>query len=304
MKEKLFSTWRKYLCLNLTFIFLLSVTCTLSAAGQQITVRGTVTDATTGDAMPGVNVVVSGSTIGAMTGVSGEYTLEVPNASATLQFSFVGYVTQNVALNGKTTLNIAMTADVAQLSEVVVVGYGTQLKKDLTGSVARVESAKLLDKPAFNIAQALGGKIAGVKIIEANGAPGGNPMIRVRGTNSIYSSMRQREQHRDLHRGPIDAALEQFAEVLEPNPLRHRAEGIRQLESLDEGPDGGDEEEQQQHDHLRRKQQIGDVFFAEMRALQPALRLAVGMPPGKQSAQARGACADRKDSARATTCLH
>lgn len=188
MKEKLFSNWRKYLCLNLAFIFLLSVACTLSAAGQQITVRGTVTDATTGDAMPGVNVVVSGSTIGAMTGVSGEFSLEVPNASSTLQFSFVGYITQNVALNGKTTLNIAMTADVAQLSEVVVVGYGTQLKKDLTGSVTRVESAKLLDKPAFNVAQALGGKIAGVKIIEANGAPGGNPMIRVRGTNSIYSS--------------------------------------------------------------------------------------------------------------------
>ncbi|MFA5819195.1 MAG: TonB-dependent receptor [Bacteroidales bacterium] len=155
---------------------------------QQVTVKGTVTDATTGEALSGVNVVVRGTTIGVMTDASGNYTIEVPSASATLQFSFVGYATQEIALGGRTTLNVSLLTDVEQLREVVVVGYGTQLKKDLTGSVASVQSTRLLDKPAFNVAQAIGGKIAGVKVIEANGAPGGNPFIRVRGTNSISSN--------------------------------------------------------------------------------------------------------------------
>jgi TonB-linked SusC/RagA family outer membrane protein len=199
----IFSLWRKYkilLYLNLTVILVLSLTLNLSAAGfgegksnpidnpQQVTVRGTVTDATTGEALPGVNIVVKGTTTGVMTDGSGKYTLDVPNASVSLQFSFIGYITQEVALGGQTTINVALASDVAQLSEVVVVGYGTQLKKDLTGSVTNVQAARLLDRPAFNVAQAIGGKVAGVKIIERNGAPGGNAMIRVRGTNSINSS--------------------------------------------------------------------------------------------------------------------
>jgi TonB-dependent starch-binding outer membrane protein SusC len=199
----IFSLWKKYkilLYLNLTVILVLSMNLNLSAAGlgegksaytgdpQQVTVRGAVTDATTGDALPGVNIVVKGTTVGTMSDVSGNYSLPVPNANATLVFSFIGYVTQEIILSGQTTLNVVLRSDVAQLNEVVVVGYGTQMKKDLTGSVTRVSSDRLLDKPVFNVAQALGGKIAGVKVIEANGAPGGNPMIRIRGTNSIQTA--------------------------------------------------------------------------------------------------------------------
>ena len=205
MKKNLFSIfslWRKYkilLYLNLTVILVLSLTLNLSAAGfgegksnpldnpQQVTVRGTVTDATTGEALPGVNIVVKGTTVGAMTDASGNYSLQVPSAGS-LQFSFIGYVTQEVALSGQTTVNVALSSDVAQLSEVVVVGYGTQLKKDLTGSVTSVSANRLLDRPAFNVAQAIGGKVAGVKIIEQNGAPGGAVMIRIRGTNSINAA--------------------------------------------------------------------------------------------------------------------
>ena len=205
MKKNSFSIlslWKRYkifLYLNMTIILVLSLTTDLTAAGstggnsvtddpQQVTVRGTVTDASTGEALPGVNIVVRGTTMGAMTDASGIYSLEVPNASAVLQFSFIGYVTQEIALGGRTTLNVALASDVAQLSEVVVVGYGTQLKKDLTGAVTNVQSARLLDRPAFNVAQAIGGKVAGIKIIERDGAPGGNAMIRIRGTNSINSS--------------------------------------------------------------------------------------------------------------------
>ena len=159
-----------------------------SAVMQQLKITGTVTDSITGEALPGVNVVVRGTTLGTMTDVTGNYTLEVPNASDTLVYSFIGYVMQEIALGGRTTIDVALTIESTQLNEVVVVGYGTQLKKDLTGAVATVSVDRLLDKPAFNVAEALGGKIAGVKIIERNGAPGGNPMIRVRGTNSINSN--------------------------------------------------------------------------------------------------------------------
>ena len=176
------------------------MTLSLSAAGfgegnsypidnpQQVTVKGTITDATTGEALPGVNIVVPGTTIGTMSDASGNYSLAVPGSTAKLQFSFIGYVTQDVALAGQTTVNVTLTSDVAQLSEVVVVGYGTQLKKDLTGSVSNVSAARLLDRPAFDVAQSIVGKIAGVKVIERSGQPGGNAMIRIRGTNSINSN--------------------------------------------------------------------------------------------------------------------
>src|SRR5450759_4881802 len=198
----IFSFWKKYkifLYLNFTMILVLSLSMDLAAVGsiggnsisnnpQQITIKGKVTDVISGEALPGVNIVVKGTTLGVMTDVTGNYTLEVPNVSATLVFSFIGYITQEIAVGGQTTLNVKLAIEATQLNEVVVVGYGTQLKKDLTGAVATVSSARLLDRPAFDVAQAIGGKIAGVKVIERTGAPGGNAMIRIRGTNSINSN--------------------------------------------------------------------------------------------------------------------
>jgi TonB-dependent starch-binding outer membrane protein SusC len=197
----IYSIWKKYkifLCLNLAIILVLFLSTDLARAGsiggnsvseapQQVTVKGIVTDKNTGEALPGVNVVVRGTTIGTVTDVAGSYTLVVPTTSGTLVFSFIGYATQEVAIAGRTILDVILLSDIAQLNEVVVVGYGTQLKKDVTGSVSTISAGRLLDKPAFNVAQAVGGKIAGVKIVERTGAPGGNPMIRVRGTNSINS---------------------------------------------------------------------------------------------------------------------
>jgi TonB-linked SusC/RagA family outer membrane protein len=202
MKKHVFSIfpfWKNskiLLFICMTAILVLSMGPSLYGVGfvgeegtqQQVTVKGTVTDAATTDALPGVNVVVKGTTVGATTDIGGNFTIQVPTANATLVFSFIGYVSQEVALTGQTTVNVALKGELTQLTEVVVVGYGTQKKIDLTGSVTRVGSDRLLDKPAFNVAQAIGGKIAGVKIIEANGAPGATTMIRVRGTNSISSS--------------------------------------------------------------------------------------------------------------------
>ncbi len=203
MKEKFFSVfslWRKYkilLYLNLTVILVLSLTFNLSAAGfgegksnpidnpQQVTVRGTVTDATTGEALPGVNIVVAGTTVGTMTDASGKYTLEVPNASVRLQFSFIGYVTQEVALSGQSTLNIALTSDVAQLSEVVVVGYTTQRKSTLTGAISTVNIAELEQRRVPDVAQTLQGQFAGVQVTQSTGAPGDDISIRIRGEGTM-----------------------------------------------------------------------------------------------------------------------
>jgi len=185
------------LCLNFAMTLVLSFILNLTAVGgnniindlQQVTVRGTVTDGTTGDPMAGVNVVVTGTTTGTITDASGAFTLEVPNASVTLHLSFIGYVSQTVPLGGRTTISVVMQTELSQLSEVVVVGYGTQARKDLTGSITSVNAERLLDKPAFNVAEAISGKIAGVKIITAGGQPGGGSVyIRVRGTNSISTN--------------------------------------------------------------------------------------------------------------------
>lgn len=182
----IFSLWRKYkilLYLNLTVILLLSQTFCLSAAGsegksnlldnpQQVTVRGTVTDASTKEALPGVNVIVPGTTLGAITDISGNFTLEVPSASVKLQFSFIGYTMQEVALAGQTTLNIALVSDIAQLNEVVVVGFGTQKKVNLTGAVSSVGAANLATATVANISNNLTGKLPGLRVQNYGSEPG------------------------------------------------------------------------------------------------------------------------------------
>jgi TonB-linked SusC/RagA family outer membrane protein len=147
-------------------------------------VSGKVTDSS-GGTVPGVSVVVKGTTTGIITDAGGNFSFSNVPANAVLQFSFVGMKSQEVAVDGKTTINVVLIEETIGIEEVVAIGYGTMKKKDLTGSVTNVSSGRLLDRPAFNVAQAIAGKVAGVKIIERNGAPGGNAMIRIRGTNSI-----------------------------------------------------------------------------------------------------------------------
>lgn len=161
---------------------------TPNSALHQIKITGTVNDGVTGDPMIGVNVSVEGTNIGSITDINGKYTIDAPAANTVLVFTYVGYLTEKTAIGGKNTLDIKLMPDITKLDEVVVIGYGTMKKKDLTGSVSSLSDEKLLDRPALNVAQAISGKIAGVKIIERTGAPGSNAMIRVRGTNSISSN--------------------------------------------------------------------------------------------------------------------
>ncbi|MCU0353502.1 MAG: TonB-dependent receptor, partial [Cytophagales bacterium] len=151
------------------------------------TVSGRVTDSGDGTPLPGVSVAVKGTTTGTTTDAGGRYSLQT-SSNATLVFSFIGFTSQEVALNGRTTLNINLVSDTKSLTEVVVVGYGVQEKKDVTGSIAQIKGSEVASLPVQSFEQGLQGRAAGVNITTPNGVLGNAPIIRVRGVNSISSS--------------------------------------------------------------------------------------------------------------------
>lgn len=154
------------------------------AFSQSITVSGKIND-DTGESLPGVNVVVKGSTAGTVTDGSGSYSITVPNAQATLEFSFIGFKSQEVAVANRTSINLVMAPDAKSLDEVVIVAYGTQSKRNVTGAVQTINSDELKDQPVGQITQKLQGKLAGVQITQNTGIPGQGMTVRVRGSASI-----------------------------------------------------------------------------------------------------------------------
>jgi TonB-linked SusC/RagA family outer membrane protein len=150
-------------------------------------VTGQVTD-DKGQALPGVSVLLKGSNLGLMTDVDGKFAIEVPNEKSILVLSFVGYVSQEVEVGNQTILNISMKEDEKSLEEVVVVGYGTIKKSDLTGSVSSIKAEEINAFPAANVMQALSGRAPGVQVRQSTGAPGAGVSVRIRGTNSIQGS--------------------------------------------------------------------------------------------------------------------
>ncbi|GAA3617472.1 TonB-dependent receptor [Flavivirga amylovorans] len=152
---------------------------------QQVDIRGIIKD-TKGFPLPGANVLVKGTSIGTVSNFDGEYILKnVPENATTLVCSYLGYKTTEVAINGRTAIDISLEEDAAALDEVVVVGYGTQRKSDLTGAVASVSAATIAEQPSLRIEESLQGKVAGVQIQRTSGAPDGTLRVRIRGTNSI-----------------------------------------------------------------------------------------------------------------------
>ena len=154
---------------------------------QSVSVTGTVVD-DTGAPMPGVNIVLKGTTTGTTTDAEGMYVLHLSNTpDAVLLFSFIGYATQEVSVNNRSIVNVTLVSDVQALGEVVVVGYGTQRKSDITGSIASVNERSLRDVPVTSLSQALQGKAAGIDIQKDGGdsKPGANPVIRIRGVRSL-----------------------------------------------------------------------------------------------------------------------
>lgn len=150
---------------------------------QGLTVSGTIVDEK-GDALPGANVLVKGTAVGTTTDANGSYTLNISDGNAVLVFSFIGYTSKEVAVNNQSRIDVNLDPDIIALSEVVVTGYGSQSKRDITGSVATIDSKLLLQTPSTNLGQALQGKIAGVTVGNEN-SPGGGVMVRIRGFGTI-----------------------------------------------------------------------------------------------------------------------
>ncbi|RAK69333.1 SusC/RagA family TonB-linked outer membrane protein [Hymenobacter edaphi] len=160
----------------------------LSAVAQTTqSVSGRVTGAD-GSGLPGVSVVVAGTTQGTTTNAEGVYNLQGVPTGATLTYSFVGYATQRVAVAGRSAVDVKLLEDVQNISEVVVVGYGTQKKSQVTGAISSVDEQQLRDVPVANIGQALQGRAAGVNISSASTVPGQAPVIRIRGNRSFAGS--------------------------------------------------------------------------------------------------------------------
>ncbi len=154
------------------------------AMAQNITVKGVVTDATTGETLIGVSVAVKSTQAGTQTDANGAFTLSAP-ANAELTVSYIGYTTQTVAINGRTTINIPLGQSATQLEQVVVVGYGTQRKLDVTGSVSQLKGEEVSKQASVNPISSLQGKLPGVQITNS-GSPGASPQITIRGRGTLF----------------------------------------------------------------------------------------------------------------------
>ena len=153
-------------------------------ASPQIEVRGRVTS-DNGDPVQGASVVEKGSTTGTSTNASGEFILNVPG-TATLVISSVGFETQEVAVGNRTSLTVSLKRTAGKMDEIVVIGYGTAAKRDLTGSITKVSGKEIADKPNVNPVSSLQGKVAGLSVVPGS-SPGDAPDIRIRGTVSLGS---------------------------------------------------------------------------------------------------------------------
>ncbi|WP_321438503.1 TonB-dependent receptor [uncultured Bacteroides sp.] len=176
---------RKALAKKVFATLFLSMLCLVSFAQGHL-VTGAVTDAN-GEPMIGVNVSAVGTTNGTITDMNGHYSLSVP-ANSKLQFSFIGYLTKIIAINNQSKIDAKLVEDSKTLDEVVVIGYGTVKKRDLTGSVASINNEALIANPVSNVAQALQGHLPGVSVMSQDGRPGADVSIRVRGGGSITQS--------------------------------------------------------------------------------------------------------------------
>ena len=174
-------------CLLCLMAFILS-SIPWGVMAQTQDLKGIVKDSKTSETIPGVNVLVKGTRNGTITDFDGEFTIPVERGN-TLVFSFIGFTTQEIVYTGQSSLEVSLNADTKDLQEVIVTGYGTQKRENLTGSIATVSGDKLTDITSPNIGNMLQGKVAGVDVIASTGAPGAMPTIRIRGRSSIRSSV-------------------------------------------------------------------------------------------------------------------
>ena len=159
-------------------------------AGQQQSVTGRVTDGSTGEPLIGVNVSIEGTTTGAITDINGNFILQRPAKGATVSFSFIGYITQKVIYDNENVIDLKLSPEVLSLQEVVVIGYGTQKKATLTGSIVNVAGDEIKKSPTANVTSSLSGKLPGLTVSQRNGEPGrDDPDILIRGTGTFDSNL-------------------------------------------------------------------------------------------------------------------
>ena len=174
---------------GLTYLLLMVLTLAMSFVHGQgtETISGVVKDYSNGDALPGVNVLIRGTNNGTVTDIDGRYTLSVPSDdnNIVLVFSFVGYVSEEVTVNGQSTINVDLSLDLISLQEVVVVGYGEKSKETLTGSVSSVEGKEFVKSPQPNLSSSFAGRVPGVIALNRSGEPGfDDATLRIRGVST------------------------------------------------------------------------------------------------------------------------
>lgn len=173
-------SWKRGILVLIMLLFSI-----LPTFAQNLEIKGTVYDNLTKEPLPGVNITIEGTTTGAVSDAMGKYTITVPSADATLVFSFIGYTTQKVSVQGRTIIDVTLEMSATELDEVVAIGYGNVRKKDITGSVSSVKGEALQAIPVSTAVESLTGKMAGVQVTTTEGSPDAEITIRVRGGGSI-----------------------------------------------------------------------------------------------------------------------
>jgi TonB-linked SusC/RagA family outer membrane protein len=153
-------------------------------------IRGKVTSAEDGQGLPGVNVLLKGSSVGTTTDAGGNYSLTVPDKGGILVFSYIGYTTEEVPVSNQATIDVALVPDIQSLGEVVVVGYGTQERKDVTSAITTVKGKDIQNIPVTSVDAVLQGRAAGVQVVQNSGAPGNEVYVRIRGNGSLFGENR------------------------------------------------------------------------------------------------------------------
>lgn len=176
-----------------------------------VPVKGTVVD-NKGIPLPGVTVLVPGTGIGTVTDIDGNYSLNVDEGS-TLVFSFVGFSAVRVAIAGKSIINVTLEEDISALEEVVVMGYGTQKRSDITGAIGMVGAKEFEDEPIIQVGQALQGKVAGLQVSQNSGAPGSGILIRIRGTGTVNNAEPLYVVDGNPNANPLDLVPEQIESI-------------------------------------------------------------------------------------------
>jgi TonB-linked SusC/RagA family outer membrane protein len=184
MKEKIYDQLQFRQLGKCLLTLLLFFTFILSGFAQEKTLTGSIVDQS-GSPLPGVNVIIKGTSIGTVTDLNGKFTIKVPDNKAVLTITYVGYADQEIAVGEQTTIKVELAENVKEIDQIVVIGYGVQKKSDLTGAVASISAKDLRSTPVTRIDEAIEGRAAGVNVVSATGMPGGSRNIQIRGVSSI-----------------------------------------------------------------------------------------------------------------------